>query len=180
MVYLFLGDGFEEVEALTPLDFLRRCDVPVQTVGVTGKTAVGAHGIPVVCDILESEMKLSGIDAVILPGGMPGTRHLDESDAVRKAVSWCAAHDKWIAAICAAPSVLGHMGLLRGKRATCYPGFEQELDGAEVSAAPVVRDGRIITSRGAGTAGQFAFALIEALCSKEQAAHVKASVQWQD
>ena len=131
------------------------------------------------CDMTVEEMDISAADAVILPGGMPGTLNLEACPQVQEAVRWCAEHNKWVGAICAAPSVLGHMGLLEGKKATCFPGFEQELTGAEFLAEPVVRDGKIITSRGAGTASQFAFALIEALCSPEQAARLKASVQWQ-
>ncbi len=179
MIYVFLANGFEEVEALTPVDFLRRCELDVRTVGVSGEVAVGSHRIPVACDLTAEEIDIRAADAVILPGGMPGTLNLEASPAVQEAVRWCAENDKWIGAICAAPSVLGHMGLLEGKRATCFPGFEQELKGAVFTAEPVVRDGKIITSRGAGTASQFAFALIEALCSPEQAARLKASVQWQ-
>lgn len=179
MIYVFLANGFEEVEALTPVDFLRRCELDVKTVGVSGEVALGSHRIPVVCDITVDEVDLEQADAVILPGGMPGTLNLEACQTVQDAVKWCVEHDKWVGAICAAPSVLGHMGVLEGKRATCFPGFEQELKGAKVCVEPVVRDGKIITSRGAGTASQFAFALIEALCSPEQAARMKASVQWQ-
>ena len=179
MIYVFLANGFEEVEALTPVDFLRRCELDVRTVGVSGPIATGSHRIAVACDMTVEEMDISAADAVILPGGMPGTLNLEACPQVQEAVRWCAEHNKWVGAICAAPSVLGHMGLLEGKKATCFPGFEQELTGAEFLAQPVVRDGKIITSRGAGTASQFAFALIEALCSPEQAARLKASVQWQ-
>ncbi|MGI5893602.1 MAG: DJ-1 family glyoxalase III [Candidatus Merdivicinus sp.] len=180
MIYVFLANGFEEVEALTPIDFLRRCELDVRTVGVNGEVAIGSHRIPVGCDLTVDEIDITKADAVILPGGMPGTLNLEASPVVKEAVLWCRDHDKWIGAICAAPSVLGHLGVLEGKKATCFPGFEQELKGAEHLTDPVVRDGKIITSRGAGTASQFAFALIEALCSPEQAARMKASVQWQE
>ena len=179
MIYVFLANGFEEVEAVTSIDFLRRCGLDVRTVGVSGPVAVGSHKIPVVCDMTVGEITPELADAVILPGGMPGTLNLEASGEVRNAVRWCAENDKWIGAICAAPSVLGHMGFLNGKKATCFPGFEQELAGAEVRNEPVVRDGKIITSRGAGTASQFAFALVEALCSREEAMKMKAGVQWQ-
>ena len=177
MIYVFLANGFEEVEALTPVDFLRRCDLDVRTVGVSGPVAMGSHKIPVGCDLTVEELDLEGCDGVILPGGMPGTLNLEACEEVKNAVLWCAEHGKWIGAICAAPSVLGHLGLLKGKKATCFPGFEEELTGAEVLTDAVVRDGNIITSRGAGTASQFAFALIEAFCSPEQAARTKAGVQ---
>ena len=150
MIYVFLADGFEEVEALTPVDYLRRCELSVKT------------------------------DAVILPGGMPGTLNLEASEAVKDALNWCAEQHCLIGAICAAPSVLGHMGLLVGKKATCFPGFEGELTGAEFVDEPSVRDGDIVTSRGAGTATQFSAALIEALISKERADHLKAGIQWRE
>lgn len=180
MIYVFLANGFEEVEALTPVDFLRRCELDVRTVGVSGPVAMGSHKIPVACDMTVDEMDLEQADAVILPGGMPGTLNLEACQAVKDAVLWCQGHGKWIGAICAAPSVLGHLGVLQGKKATCFPGFEQELTGAELVPEPVVRDGKIITSRGAGTASQFAFALIEALCSAEEARRLKAGVQWRE
>ena len=173
MIYVFLANGFEEVEALTPVDYLRRCELPVQTV-------TGSHGIPVTADILPEEMDLTRIDAVILPGGMPGTLNLEASEAVKDALNWSAEQQCLIAAICAAPSVLGHMGLLIGKKATCFPGFEGELTGAEFVDEAAVRDGNIITSRGAGTATQFAAAIIEALISKERADRLKAGIQWRE
>ena len=180
MIYVFLADGFEEVEALTPVDYLRRCELPVQTVGVTGKIVTGSHGIPVTADILAEEMDLTQMDAAVLPGGMPGTLNLEASEAVKDALNWCAEQQCLIGAICAAPSVLGHMGVLIGKRATCFPGFEGELAGAQFVNEAAVRDGNIITSRGAGTATQFAAFLIEALLSKERADRLKAGIQWQE
>ena len=180
MIYVFLADGFEEVEALTPVDYLRRCELSVKTVGVTRKVVTGSHGIPVTADILPEEMDLPSADAVILPGGMPGTLNLEASEAVKDALNWCAEQHCLIGAICAAPSVLGHMGLLVGKKATCFPGFEGELTGAEFVDEPAVRDGDIVTSRGAGTATQFSAALIEALISKERADHLKAGIQWRE
>ena len=180
MIYVFLANGFEEVEALTPVDFLRRCELDVRTVGVSGSAAVGSHRIPVLCDMTVEEMDITKADAVILPGGMPGTLNLEACPQVKDALRWCADNQKWIGAIRAAPSVLGHTGRLEGKKATCFPGFENELTGAEFTAEPVVQDGNIITSRGAGTASQFAFALIEVLCSPEQAAKIKAGIQWKE
>lgn len=177
MVYVFLAPGYEEIEALTPVDYLRRCGQDVKLVGVGGKTIVGAHQITVTCDcVAEDGMTLP--DMAVLPGGMPGTTNLEKSNAVTDCVKACAQAGKWIGAICAAPSVLGHLGLLKGKRAVCFPGFEQELKGAHVEKTPVAIDGKIITSRGAGTANQFAFALAEALCGKEETEKLRKTVQW--
>jgi len=163
MIYLFLADGFEEIEAIAPLDMLRRAGQEVRTVGVTGKVATGAHNVPVTCDMVLGDAAFSDdLDAVILPGGMPGTRHLDASDDVRSLVSACNEHGRLVCAICAAPSVLGHLGILEGKEATCFPGFEGELKGAALSKDPVAEDGNVITSRGAGTALLFG----EAICAR--------------
>lgn len=177
MVYLFLAPGFEEVEALTPLDYLRRCDVDVRTVGVGGKTIKGSHGIPIVCDLEDNEVAPAYTDAVILPGGLPGTTNLQKSEIVREVVLYCAQHQLPIAAICAAPSILGQLGLLKGYRATCAYGFEDQL-GTACTGEPVEVDGNIITARGAGVAQQFAFALVEKLVSKERAEQLKAAVRW--
>ena len=179
MICVFLANGFEEVEALTPVDFLRRCELDVKMVGVRGPVAVGSHGIAVACDLVAEELDLSQVEAVILPGGMPGTLNLEASDVVHQAVQACYDRGQIVAAICAAPSVLGHMGLLEGKKAVCFPGFEDQLLGAEYQDAPVVRDGNIITSKGAGTASQFAFALAEAFCSAERARVLREGIQWQ-
>lgn len=170
MVYVFLADGFEECEALIPVDILRRGGIDVKTVGVTGRTVTGAHGIPVVCDITADGAGTEGLCAVVLPGGMPGTLNLKNSARVKEFLEYANGRGLLTAAICAAPSVLGGLGLLRGKRATCFPGFENELIGAEVLKEPVVRDGNIITSRGAGTAFQFGFCLLAALTGNEEAA----------
>ncbi len=178
MVYFYLAPGFEEVEALTPADYLRRCGCEVRLIGVGGRLITGAHGITVQADCTAEEARELP-ELVVLPGGMPGTKNLMASKAVTEMVCNCARAGKYVAAICAAPSVLGRLGLLAGKRATCYPGFEDELAGAAFVREPVVVDGKLITSRGAGTANQFAFALAEALCGKEEAATLKAAVQWE-
>ncbi len=180
MIYLFLAPGFEEVEALTPADYLRRCELELKLVGVGGKCITGAHGISVTCDTTTEELAATPLpDMIILPGGMPGTLNLERSEAVTQMVTACGQAGKIIAAICAAPSILGHMGLLNGKRAVCFPGFEQELIGAELAAEPVVTDGNIITAKGAGVANQFAFALVRALLGQERANSLKAALQWQ-
>ena len=163
MVYVFLAEGFEECEALAPVDILSRGGIEVKTVGVTGKTVSGSHNITVVSDITENEVNITENDAVILPGGMPGTTNLLNSEAVKAAVLKANELNCIIGAICAAPSVLGQLGLLNGKKATCFPGFEDKLTGALVTDAPVVKDGNIITSHGAGAAYDFGFELLTAL-----------------
>lgn len=177
MIDIFLANGFEELEALAPLDILRRAGLQVQTVGVGGQTITGTHGISVICDTMLENLPQTLPEAVILPGGMPGTTHLDESKTVRRIVCEVFAQNGLVCAICAAPSVLGHLGLLRGRQATCFPGFESELDGAALSAEPVCRDGNILTARGAGVAPEFGFAIAAALCGEEKADCLRKSMQ---
>lgn len=178
MVYLFLADGFEEVEALTPLDYLRRAGIDTASVGVTGASVKGAHGISVLADISMDEFaKKDDIDAIILPGGGQGTKNLSECSILREAILNLP-KSKPIAAICAAPSILGGLGLLQGKNAICFPGFENSLKGATILNQAVVVDGNIITSKGAGTSQQFSFAIIENLCGKEKAEEIANQVQW--
>lgn len=180
MVYVFLANGFEEVEALVQVDMLRRCELDVKTVGIGGQVVRGAHGITVACDMTPDEMTLDGLQAIVLPGGMPGTLNLEQSEDVQQMIRHCVSEGILIGAICAAPSILGHLGLLQNRKAVCFPGFEEELTGAQVLDVPVAQDGNIITSKGAGTAFQFAFALAEALCSSDRAEHLKAGIQWQE
>ena len=177
MVYLFLADGFEEIEALCVLDFLRRAGVSVTTVGVSGKIANGSHQIPVTCDITESELDVnSDFDMIILPGGMPGSTNLDNSLVVDQMIKRAVNEDKYICAICAAPFILGKRGILNGKRAICYPGFENRLEGAEIVNQGVVRDGKIITGRAMGSAHDFGLEIVEALCGKEMRQKLKEAV----
>ena len=179
MIYVFLADGFEELEALAPVDILRRGGCEVKTVGVSGKTAVGAHNIPVVCDITVEEAVTEGLEAVILPGGMPGTLNLENSEYVQKFIDFAAEKGLYIGAICAAPSILGHKGLLKGKKATCFPGFEKDLEGAEFIDVPVVTDGKITTAYGAGAAFDFGFRLLGELTGdKEGADALKKSMKY--
>ncbi len=169
MIYVFLADGFEEVEALTPVDMLRRCGLEVVTAGVGKKAINGAHGIAVSADIEASEVELDeNVDMIILPGGMPGTLNLENSTEVQCAIDYCVENDKYIATICAAPSILGHKGLLSGRRACCYPGFEEHLEGANTCEDAVCIDGKYITSRGAGTAMDFSLELVKLLVSEEK------------
>ena len=148
MVIVLLADGFEEIEALTPVDMLRRAKVNVKTVGVNGKIAVGSHGIPVVCDITADEVNLNEVSMAIFPGGMPGSLNLDASPFTDKVIEAITSNGGRLAAICAAPLVLGRRGLLKGKRATCFPGFEPELVGAVVTGEEFVTDGIITTGKG--------------------------------
>ncbi len=164
MIYLFLAEGFEETEAVVTIDILRRGYAELKTVSVSGDKAVtGAHGITVMADISINEVKKTDAEAFILPGGMPGTTNLAESDEVKNLLLYGNENNKLICAICAAPSVPGKYGILKGKRVVCYPGFEDFLDGAKVYEQPVMHDGNIITSRGAGTAHLFAETILTAL-----------------
>ncbi len=177
MVYVFLAEGFEEIEALTPVDILRRGGVDTVTVGIGGKNIKGSHGISVSADISDSEFKPDDkTEGIILPGGMPGTLNLEASVSVMEAVSYCADRNILIGAICAAPSILGHLGMLKGKNATAFPSFQSELDGA-VLGDFVVRDGMIVTARGMGVSVEFGLKLLEVLKGKETADKVKESIQ---
>ena len=179
MVYVFLADGFEEVEALCPVDILRRGGIEVKTVGVTGKTVMGAHNIPVVADITIEEAGFAGIDAVILPGGMPGTLNLQKDSTVESFIKFAVEKSLLLAAICAAPMILGELGILKGKKAVCYPGFEDKLLGAEVLDLPAVQDGNIITGKGAGAAFDFGFLLLEILTkNKPMVEELKKSMKY--
>ena len=178
MIYIFLADGFEEIEALCPLDILRRARLDVTTVGVGDKLdIVGAHGIKVTSDIKDTEFCDTAPSLVILPGGMPGTKNLEASATVRKAIDSAVSNDAFIAAICAAPSILGKMELLQGKEATCFPGFEDSLKGAILTDKKVVRDGKIITAAGMGVALEFGLAIVEALLGKDSADAIAAQIQ---
>lgn len=168
MIYLFLADGFEETEALVTVDVLRRAEYEIKTVGVGKDTVTGTHGICVKADISEAEVVLDDeLEAVILPGGMPGTLNLKGSEKVKEAVLFANENGKTVGAICAAPSVLGEWGLLKGKTATCYPGFEEALVGAEVCDAPCVISDNIVTAKGAGTVFEFSFALVDIIAWRE-------------
>ena len=160
MIYLFLAEGFEEVEALTPLDMLRRVGVAVTTVGVGGRVVNGAHGIGVVADITTDQVDFDAMEGIVLPGGMPGTLNLEADPTVQQAIDRCVQQGNLIAAICAAPSILGHKGLLQSKQATCFPGFEKDCAGAQMQAVGAVAHDNIITARGAGCAALFGKAIV--------------------
>ena len=177
MIYVFLAEGFEEIEALAPVDILRRAGLQVQTVGIGGKTVTGSHGISVQADCTGEEMDISAADMVVLPGGKVGTANLSASELVSRSVLWCVENDRYVAAICAAPSVLGGLGVLQGRRATCFPGWEDKLTGAVLCSSPTVQDGKIITGRGAGASLEFGFQLVEALRGAEAAQSVRETMQ---
>ena len=204
MIVMFLAPGFEEVEALAPLDLLRRAGLEVVTVAVReaktnqlidrlgrlgvsatnlwddDRTVTGSHGIPVTADVTEAalpgRLARASLEAVILPGGMPGTTNLDASLVVEKTLELAAAKDAYLCAICAAPLVLGKRGYLNGKRATCFPGFEEYLTGATVGGK-VIRDGKIITAAGMGVAQEFGLEMISALVSPEKAGEIRSAIQ---
>ena len=177
MVYVFLAKGFEELEALAPVDVLRRANIEVKTVGVTGKIVSGSHGIAVNCDITISEATFDNLDGIILPGGMPGTLNLEADEHVNKFINYAWENGKFIGAICAAPSILGKLGILQGKNAVCFPGFEDELKGSVISEDFVVTDGLVVTGKGMGATIPCALQLLELFKDSETANNVHSSLQ---
>ncbi len=176
-VVLFFANGTEEVEALTAVDVLRRAGAELCVVGVGGREVVGSHGIRITADLSEDELNRDeAFDMVIVPGGLPGTTHLDESETVDAVLRAVNARGGYLAAICAAPLVLGKRGYLEGREAICYPGFEANLLGARLSERRVCRDGNVITAAGMGVALEFALALTEALYGAEKAESLRRSV----
>jgi len=176
MIYIFLAEGFEEIEALCPLDIMRRAGLSVKTVGIGSNEITGSHGITVKADIRDTEFDGSDAEMIFLPGGMPGTLNLASSKIVTDAITEAVKKQKYIAAICAAPSILGDMGLLQGKEAICYPGFEQRLDGAIISSNTVAADGKIITAAGMGVALEMSLLIVELLCGKIRSDELRAAV----
>jgi 4-methyl-5(b-hydroxyethyl)-thiazole monophosphate biosynthesis len=176
-ILIHLATGFEETEAITVIDVLRRANLDIKTVSVTGNLKVtGAHNIPVVADLLFEEADYLNAAMIILPGGMPGTSNLMMHKGLTEELIKFNSGGKKIAAICAAPMILGNMGILQGKNAVCYPGFESKLTGATVLKVPVVTDGNIVTSRGPGTAIDFALEIVGLLKNKSLAAEIKSSL----
>ncbi|MBE7039343.1 MAG: DJ-1/PfpI family protein [Ruminococcaceae bacterium] len=177
MVLVFLADGFEEAEALVPVDVLKRCGLDVRTVSIMETNVVtGTHGIKVIADEVYKDLSPSSPDAVILPGGLPGADHLQSSPYVKEHIVAANKEGRLIGAICAAPKVLGAYGLLEGKKAVCYPGFEDKLKGAHVSDHGVMVCDNIITSRAAGKCFDFAFEIAKALGKEKEAESVKESI----
>ena len=180
MIYMFLAEGFEEIEALCPLDLMRRAGLSVTTVGVGGEYITGAHAITVRANITDRDFYAHSAqnetEMVFLPGGMPGTLNLGASEVVTDAIRSAAEDKKYIAAICAAPSILGKMGLLLGKEAICYPGFEAQLEGAEISDKRVVLDGNILTAAGMGAALDMGIEIVRIFCGDEKANALRSAV----
>jgi len=175
-VCVLLADGFEDIEAMTLIDVLRRAEVDLTTLGVAGSKVTSAHGVSVEADALLTENMDEPWDMVILPGGLPGAHNLRDSDPVQTLIKGQVHGDRKVAAICAAPIALGKAGLLAGKSATSYPGFEAELTGAALSTERVVQDGNITTSRGPGTAMEFALHLVGQLVGPEKADQLRAGM----
>ncbi len=172
-VFVFLADGFEEIEAITVIDMLRRAEIPTQTVSISDKKeVVGAHHIKVMADELIGNIVQADAAAIVLPGGMPGSTNLKDSDALKQIIITQNNEHAYIAAICAAPIVLANAGVLEGKKATCYPGFESQLAGAIHKEGPVVIDDKIVTANGPASASAFALALIELLKCNDSAEEV--------
>ena len=176
MIDIFLAEGFEEIEALCPLDLMRRAGLEVRAIGVGSKTVTGAHGIAVIADMTIDEYTVGNADMIFLPGGMPGTLNLAANQTVIDAVKNAFEGGKYIAAICAAPSILGDMGLLDEKEAICYPGFEDRLTGAKISKKRVVRDGNIITAAGMGVALDFGLEIVKLFCGEKRACELRSAV----
>ena len=179
MVYVLLAPGFEEAEALVPVDLLRRANIETATVSITGQPVPGSHGVTVTADLSLDQADLSRAEMVVLPGGGEGFRNLGREPRVEQLVRDAAERGLWVAAICASPNLLGRWGLLEGKNAVCYPGMEGGLTGAQPQMARgVVVDGKIITGRAAGSAFDFGLALVEALSGPEAARQVRDSIYY--
>jgi len=173
-----LANGFEEMEALIPVDIWRRAGFVVETVSITGnKTVTGSHNIPVIADLLFEEANFEDAQMIFLPGGMPGSSNLDAHDGLRKQLISFSEKKKYLCAICAAPMVLGHNNILYGKRATCFPGYEKELTGANNTGANVEFDGNIITAKGAGVAMELAFCVTEMIMGEDFTMKLAAKMQ---
>lgn len=178
MIYCFLAEGFEELEAIAPIDLVKRAGVEVKTVGVGSDTITGSHGITFKTDLTDSDIVLSDeLSGIILPGGMPGTINLENNENVQKAIDYCSDNEKLICAICAAPSVLGHKNLLDGKEAISYPGFEKDLYGAEISNKAVAVSDNIITAKGAGVAVDFALEIVAYIKGRDVSHKIREQIQ---
>lgn len=177
MIYVLLANGFEEVEAIEPIDIMRRAGLEVQTVGIADRKVRGSHGIEVYADIDMSGVDADKMDLLMLPGGV-GHELLDASNEVHYLINKAVADRKYVAAICAAPSIIGKKGFLRGKKAVCFPGYEDYLYDANIVNDKAVIDGQFITARGAGAASDFGFLIVSTLCGKKKAEELKAAMQY--
>lgn len=177
MIYVLLAEGFEEIEALTPIDILRRSGASVLTAGVMGEYVTGSHNITVKADILIDDIKKDDMSCLIIPGG-PGYTNIEKSDKAMDIICYAKENDILTCAICAAPSIIGKLGFLDGKKATCFPGFEQELKGAILCDEKAVFDGNFITGKGAGAASDFGFLIAEKTVGKEKSEEIRKSMQY--
>ena len=179
MIYCFLANGFEESEALSTVDVIRRAKLELKLVSINETYVTSSHNVTVKADITIDQISdYEDIDAIILPGGMPGTLNLQNSEKLRDIILYCNENNKLICAICAAPMILGNLGLLKNKDATCFPGFEKELKDANVKTDKVVKDGNIITAKGAGVSFLFGYEIVAALLSQEEADDIKSAMQY--
>ena len=177
MVYVLLGTGFEEVEAIAPVDLLRRAGIPTLTAGVDGKLVKGSHGIAVEADITVGEMDLTDLDMIVLPGGLGGVATARASEEALNALRFAWENGKFVAAICAGPTVLADLGITAGKAATCYPGCESGMGTAVMAEnVPCVRDGNLITGTSAGCAIPFGLMLVEALKGAEESRRIASQI----
>ncbi len=174
---IFFAEGYEEIEALTVVDVCRRCNLEIDMVSVTEERSVkGSHNITVQMDKTFSQMNFDEYDMLILPGGGLGTKNLEAHDGLMAQVDAFYRGGKYVAAICAAPSILGHRGILKGRRACCYPGFESQLEGADVTEGPVEISDKVVTARGMGTAVDFALAIAGIFCGSDKAAQMAETI----
>ena len=179
-ICVFFGEGYEEIEALTVVDILRRAEIPVKMVSITGeREATGSHQITVKMDCLLSEVDFDKVEMIVLPGGMPGTKNLEACEALMEQVDAFVKADRPVSAICAAPSILGHRGHLQDRRACCFPGMEDQLAGAEVMYDPSVVSGNITTGRGLGAAIPFALSIMERYKGREAAQAMAEKIVYQ-
>lgn len=167
MIYIFLANGFEDIEAIVTMDVLKRTGLDVKLVGVPRKEVVSSCGVRILADTTVNDITIEGLQAIVLPGGMPGTNNLNACRQVRDIVNYCVQSNILIGAICAAPIILGGMGLLNNKKACCFPGFESYLDGALISKDSVCKSGTIVTAKGPGVAMDFALELVKSLCGEK-------------
>lgn len=177
MVYVFLADGFEIIEALSPVDMLKRAKIETKLVGVTGEIVTSSCGVAVKTDMLIDDFDFYDVEAIVLPGGMPGAENLDNCKALQGIIDNTSNTNSYICAICAAPFILGKKGLLDGKKAICFPGYEEYLEGAEISKDFVVTDGRIITAKGAGVSVDFGLEIVKQLRGEELSNEIRAKIQ---
>ena len=177
MIYVLLADGFEEIEALTPVDILRRAGADVLTVGVNSKKVTGSHNITVEADILIEDVNKNDLECLIVPGG-PGYKNIEKSESAVCLIKFAKDNNILLCAICAAPSILGRLGLLKGLKATCFPGYEQELKGADVLDDKAVFDSQVITGKGAGAAAEFGFLIAEKIVGAKKAEEIRNSMQY--